>query len=300
MTIARPTTRDDSSRKPIYNEASTAGPEPPPANKRPLSNPVQVVPSRSLSELKTLNLGSTLRESEDVPMRDISDDNQFEQPRKRAAIGDGISAGSASPLPFRDSESPPPRRSKARPTSAPLSTSETDMRRPGGKFDETLQRPHVVKKTLWTPDQDSPLTRSSFDPSNIASVQTQKSRNQALQSKSRKSYQSPQQTSSGSRLPAQSPPNLTPAAIFGKASNQSSQSQPKDEVYDIVLQPETRPISQEQLVAEVKGSKSLPAIHCLHFRFSSVVFQSSFHSGGPTPLALRFAKVRPTLLFLYQ
>lgn len=200
-------------------------------------------------------------------MKDISD-GQIEQPRKRAAIGDGISAGSLSPLPSRGSESPPPRRSKARPTSAPYgSTSDAAMRRQGS-VDETSQRPHVGKKTLWTPDQETPLTRSSFDPSNIASIQTQKSRNQALQSRSRKPYQSPQQATSGSRQAGpQSPPTPTPAIIFGRPSNQSSQSQPKDEAYDIVLQPETRPISQEQLVAEVKGSKSIsrPLISVLHF-----------------------------------
>jgi hypothetical protein len=34
---------------------------------------------------------------------------------------------------------------------------------------------------------------------------------------------------------------------------QSSNLPPKEDSYDIILQPETRPISQEQLVAEVKG-----------------------------------------------
>jgi hypothetical protein len=50
-------------------------------------------------------------------MRDLSEDDQAagDQPRKRAAVGDGISAGSASPYRERDSSSsPPPRRSKAR------------------------------------------------------------------------------------------------------------------------------------------------------------------------------------------
>lgn len=45
--------------------------------------------------------------------------------RKGAALGDGISAGSAST--FRESsDSPPPRRSKARPTVAPWSNSDQD------------------------------------------------------------------------------------------------------------------------------------------------------------------------------
>jgi hypothetical protein len=259
--------KEEPTRKPTYNEACSAGPEPPPVQKRPFSNPIQVAPSRSLSELKTLKIGEAQQESEDVPMKDISEDNQGEQPRKRAAIGDGISAGSASPLPFRDSESPPPRRSKARPTSAPYGpASETEMRRPVN-FEDT-QRPHVGKKILWTPDQDTPLTRSSFDPSNIASIQNQKSRNQAMQPKSRKAtYQSPSQVMGASRYPnPQSHPNQPPSAIFDRTSNQNSQSQPKDEAFDIVLQPETRPISQEQLVAEVKGSKSFSE-HSVSFLF---------------------------------
>ena len=258
-----PTKDDSQPRKPAYTTASTSQPEPPPPTqtKRPLSNPT-VAPTRSLSELQGLHLGGTKQESEDVPMKDISDDNPGDQPRKRPAIGDGISAGSGSPLPFRDSESPPPRRSKARPTSAPYgSTSDVEVRRQDS-FEDT-QRPHVGKKTLWTPDQDSPLTRASFDPNNIASVHTQKSRNQAMQPKSRKTLQTPPQPIGGLRQPAQSAMNPTPSAIFGRAFTQTSQIQPKDETFDIVMQPETRPISQEQLVAEVKGSKCLGVIHLL-------------------------------------
>jgi hypothetical protein len=48
--------------------------------------------------------------------------------------------------------------------------------------------------------------------------------------------------------------DITPSAILSnKAAAQNSQALPKDETYDSILQPETRPISQEQLVAEVKG-----------------------------------------------
>jgi hypothetical protein len=57
----RPIT-DEPSPKPVYNEANAPGPEPLPTQKRPLSDLVQVAPARSLSELKTLKLGSTQRE----------------------------------------------------------------------------------------------------------------------------------------------------------------------------------------------------------------------------------------------
>ena len=178
-------------------------------------------------------------------MKDVSD--TIDGPRKRAAIGDGISAGSASP--FRDSESPPPRRSKARPTSAPYgSNSEFEGRQPN-TVDE--------KKQLWSPDHHSPIPRTSFDPKNVASIQTQKARNQVIPPKARKPFQAIPQPGVGSSRQSnpQGSPNPTPQ-IFGRQPTQPPQPQPKDELFDIVMQPETRPISQEQLVAEVKGSKS--------------------------------------------
>jgi len=225
--------RDDCQRKPESEQQS----------KRPLSSPV--APARSLSGLQTLNLGGgTNKELDDVAMQDISDENQS---RKRPAIGDGISAGSASP--YRD-ESPPPRRSKARPTSAPYaSASDTDLRR-SGDMGDNLPRPPVTKKSLWSPEQDSPLTKSSFDPSNI---QPQNRRNQGPLSKPRKVFQTPPHAVSSWQPSSQKPPNQAASAIVSRSSNPSSQTQPKEELYDIVMQPETRPISQEQLVAEVKG-----------------------------------------------
>jgi hypothetical protein len=245
-------TKDDwQPRKPTFNEAINAQqPEPPPAHmKRPLSSPA---PTQSISGLRELNIG-TPGGSEDIGMRDVSDDShEIDQPRKRAAVGDGISAGSASPA-REASASPLPRRSKARPTSAPGPGGlETESRQPS-MLD--AQRPHVEKKQLWDPDQDTPLPRGSLDPSNIASIQAQKSRSQALQHKSRKPQFQPSPQTMNSRQPlTQHVQNTTPSAIFGKASStQDSQTTPKDESFDIMLQPETRPISQEQLVAEVKG-----------------------------------------------
>jgi hypothetical protein len=46
--------------------------------------------------------------------------------------------------------------------------------------------------------------------------------------------------------------NKIPKASFGSQAAPTVQN-PDDESYDVILQPETRPISQEQLVAEVKG-----------------------------------------------
>ncbi|KAG0648643.1 esl2 [Hyphodiscus hymeniophilus] len=239
------TRKEDSYRRPVYNEVATAGPAPPPplARKRTLSNPIKVAPSRSrsrsLSHQKTLNLQGTLSDTHDVPMRDGMDDSTdgMEQPRKRAAIGDGILDGSASPIPFRDSPSPPPRRSKARPTSAPNSSSS----------ETAMQRRLVFKKTLWSPDQESISTW--HDAYNIASIQARKSRLQAFQAKTRM----PSERASHRLYSHESSQGPNPANIVDRSIIQADLTSQKEESYDIVMQPETRTISQEQLVAEVKG-----------------------------------------------
>jgi len=105
-------------------------------------------------------------------MKDDSDDEQgaHDQPRKRAAIGDGISAGSGSP--YRESSpSPPPRRSKARPTSGTYELPLDIDSRLQEWFDS--QRPFIREiRQVWTPDDNAPLTRASFaDPLNITSIQ---------------------------------------------------------------------------------------------------------------------------------
>ena len=241
MEVIRPT--KDPRKPSFYQSPSSMQPEPPPIQaKRPLSTPVP--PPRSLSELQELHLSTTPHDNDDVSMGDAP---TAEGPRKRAAIGDGISAGSVSPsIPaVRDkSESPPPRRSKARPTSA----SDSDNRR---QHSSPL-RPHVSSRKLFNPDQDSPITKPPFNPSNVPSLHT-KSRGQAPQSKSRSYPPRGQATNSRQSSTALTP---QPSAIYGSkaALAQNYPTQSKDEQqYDIIRQPETRPISQEQLVAEVKG-----------------------------------------------
>ncbi|ESZ90810.1 hypothetical protein SBOR_8815 [Sclerotinia borealis F-4128] len=209
-------------------------------SKQPLNAPQ---PSRSLSGLQALSL----RPNEDITMED--EEITTDQPRKRAAVGDGISAGSASP--FREaSDSPPPRRSLARPTSGPTSTSDTETRR------------QATKGQLWTPDQDSPFTRSSFDPSNITSIQTSKSRAQGFKPANRR----PTKTSPPQTTPRSAPqtiqqhhhhhhhaPANAPSAILSNRTTSETESRSQNVPYSIILQLEARPISQEELVAEVKG-----------------------------------------------
>ncbi|KAM3064714.1 hypothetical protein ACMFMG_010634 [Clarireedia jacksonii] len=138
--------------------------QPPSLAKWPLNHPQ---PTRSLSGLQQLNLEP---KNEDTTIDDSSEDITVDQPRKRAAVGDRISAGSAS---REASSSPPPQQSRAQ---APQPPMNVDSRR------------------------QSPL----------------------------------------------------PVALHTRnTSNHESKSQ--GEEYTIILQSETRPISQKQLVAEVKG-----------------------------------------------
>jgi hypothetical protein len=175
-------------------------------------------------------------------MQDISEDSQAgeeNRPPKRAATGDGISAGSHSPL--RDSSpSSSPRRPRARPSSGQFDSSDTDNL-PRNMLD-TPNRPPTGKRQLWQEGQAGPTKASFNDPSNFASIAVQKARAQQQYPKARKTFQPPQPSfqSPKSQISPHIPPPLTQT------------NQPLDS-YEIVLQPETRPISQEQLVAEVKG-----------------------------------------------
>ncbi|TGO81126.1 hypothetical protein BPOR_1336g00020 [Botrytis porri] len=198
--VKRPSKDESFSRKHTQIDGAAEAERPVSLSKRPLNTPQ---PTRSLSGLQAMNLGEKNEES-------------------RAAVSDGISADSSS---REASGSPPPRRSKAQPLQSPM---DTDSRRQT----TTSRRP---KGKLWTPDQDSLFTRSSFDPSNIASIQANKTRAQAMKP--------------GAHRSIKSSPQLMPRS----APHLNHESKPQGEDYTIILQPETRPISQVQLVAEVKG-----------------------------------------------
>lgn len=223
--------KDDSSpRKTNYNNSNLAQPGPPPGYRyRPLT--YAALTPKFLSGIGTLSIG-TPQGSQDVDMLYFNDIPYSEKPRKRAAIRDGISAGSASP--FRNFSTPPPlRRSRARPTSRGSS---------GGTEEGMLDpRPRPSNKQLSSEDTTPVSKTSSVDPSDVASIQSQRSRAQVLQPRPRKSF-SPTTKISRTQGPT----------ILDRHS--SFQSLPtRDDSYDIIMQPETRPIFQEQLVAEVKG-----------------------------------------------
>jgi len=113
----------------------------------------------------------------------------------------------------------PPKRSKARAAATPA---VQDSR---AEFD----RGAYQKGRLWNPDDDTAALRPRpYDKANVASYQRQR----------HPSGSGPKGPRQGQAPPARAPPPPQPT---------------DDGPTEIIKQPETRPISQEQLVAEVKG-----------------------------------------------
>ncbi|RFU30696.1 hypothetical protein B7463_g5670, partial [Scytalidium lignicola] len=163
---------------------------------------------------------------------DISLRSELDQPWKKLAINNRGSAGSAAP--FRIS-STSPRRSKGRPMSVPYGKTLDDFRPDAFDYSSPLYR------RLWSLDDDS-----SFDRPNVASIQDQKSRVQTklakpLKSRTRVISSKPQKTQNTSDITfSQQTATLGPPRHPERAS------------YDMISQPGTRPISQDELVTEVK------------------------------------------------
>ena len=96
-----------------------------------------------------------------------------------------------------------------------------------------------------------PYVRTWFNPTNIAALQVRRE----IQSRSRESLNPSPQVESSRQRPEHHAQNTgTTSTCSSKAiPAQASQGISEDESYNILPQPETRPISQEQLNAEVKG-----------------------------------------------
>jgi hypothetical protein len=134
--------------------------------------------------------------------------------------------------------------------SSPKSQS-TSLGRSRDLDESEIVRPPASGKRLFEPDSDSPFVAKTTFPSN--SDQGPRSRVQQRQHrKNQKSSQSGGGQPFSQRPISSGEPGVISASVLGNlpASQQEAPSQgpPK-----IVRQPETRPISQEQLVAEVKG-----------------------------------------------
>ncbi|CZS92380.1 uncharacterized protein RAG0_02797 [Rhynchosporium agropyri] len=199
-----------------YNDANAAQPEPPPSQgKRPLSSPVPA--PGSLSVLESLQTDSP-QSTHDTIMQDYNHEARARNMSTSRKI---------SPLPQRSKE-------------------HEILEASGSEKGISSTRPRPESKQLWMENESHMAKTSCMNPSNIASIQAQKSRAQELQTHSKKSFPATAQILLQVQCPQTGP------TILGRNTSTISQLARADS-FDIISQLETRPISQEQLVAEVKG-----------------------------------------------
>ncbi|KAK0737508.1 hypothetical protein B0T21DRAFT_383465 [Apiosordaria backusii] len=127
--------------------------------------------------------------------------------------------------PIEDSGTPPERPSRRSTPSSKREPSRSRSPSPPKKSKaraESDRRP-PVKGTLWTPDADTTASQRPYDKANVASRI--------------------------SSTPTSKQPHRRPPASTSRSSTHVEENDPTE----LIKQPETRPISQDQLVAEVKG-----------------------------------------------
>jgi len=242
---SKPNVRNDQSRRSAENSQSLG------RSKRPFSTPSPITPSGEMSKL-TLESGLGDSRQETSLGEAINFTPTADQPRKRPAFDDNGSPSSS--MRARDSESPPPRRSKARPASS-QSQSESfrlhgSQRLSGQSFAEMpVSRPSTAGKRLWQPETDTPPR----NPIKTTPTTPPKQRISTNQQRDRRSYNVVASQNTTSRPLSSHQPGTIPAAILSKGHTPSNSFSQDEGHLGIILQPETRPISQEQLVAEVKG-----------------------------------------------
>jgi hypothetical protein len=168
-------------------------------------------------------------------------------PRKRAAI-EGLAVRSPTSS-MRATGSQSPKSSQWRPNSAPQVSrsdamrSHLRVRRDHLEGDSPHARPSTEGKKLWDPEVDSPAARSVVVGGNPRGRGQDISRAQRL-------LQTPASSS------ARAPVNQAPISILGSKPNITTAPSPRDQPASSAKEerrPEARPISQEQLIAEVKG-----------------------------------------------
>lgn len=165
---------------------------------------------------------------------DLSQNDSWnERASKRAAKGEGISSGSVSPRQKAEASSPHLVKAYRNPENARLDPPV--RRRLGGNT-----------KSIWVEGDIAP-TKSAVDHSNIASVAIARKRNQFLHNTARSSSQlvlqksCPQVMASTAVGAADRPSEATVSSKMGKRK------------FNIILQPDINPVSQEQLISQVKG-----------------------------------------------
>ncbi|KAL2067550.1 hypothetical protein VTL71DRAFT_1975 [Oculimacula yallundae] len=182
-------------------------------DKRPL------VPPWAFPELGHLNIGD--------PRGELEEYNLLNYPRMRSALGGCKYTDTV--LPKRTSESEPRRFPKAR--------LKSTLQGLDSKITHAGQESQLPRKQLWTPDPDKVPSCSAFKTPGILLMQA------------------PRSTVQPSR-PRFSAPAVSHCEGIAATSTTWPRSQSmgtKNNDNHIAKQPETRPVSQEQLVAEVKG-----------------------------------------------
>ncbi|KAK0613123.1 hypothetical protein B0T17DRAFT_399017 [Bombardia bombarda] len=194
----------------------------------------KVAPAGESTKSSAAPLPSNRRKvAADPDSRQVSQGQQPQDPSAAAAV-QKTPASSLKREGSRSRSHSPPRRSKAKPVSTP-SKDETRA-----DFD----RGPLQKGRLWNPDDDSTRPRPhSYDQSNVATnhrLRVSSATHTKLPRQAQQARQAQQTQQVQQAQPAQATANRAPTFAV-------------DDTARLIKQPETRPISQEQLVAEVKG-----------------------------------------------
>lgn len=219
-------------------------------SKRPFS-PTQMTQGSEISGLKDLNIEA----EKDSQREDVAEDNLLEPQPKRPAIGEGESPSSSSRA--RGSQSPPKGSNAARPNSSPCSKKtdsfdyNRDSKAMAGVAQQQSIRPAPTGRRIWNPDTDA-LPKQSVE---SLSNRNPKANPKNLTRRDRRPHQFFTEHSMSQRPSSAQAAFQPPVSILGSKSYSNSANREGDnnDDVDIILQPQTRPISQEQLVAEVKG-----------------------------------------------
>jgi len=236
--------RDDSANKPheVLAPIESESHKPPRRNLESSRSPPSSPAPLTATGLQNLRAEFKKEESSDIKHSDTLASRSI----KKRAIGHGRSPSSSVRTTYSNDSS---RRVLAKGVSPKRISSPpqqfTSLPKTQDPDETEIVRPPTSGKRLFEPDSDSPYAA----PTVLASNTGQRPRSSHQQPQHRRNQS---QVSATQRPPSGAEPGLFSASILAN-SPATKQETPPLEPPKIVRQPETRPISQEQLVAEVKG-----------------------------------------------
>ena len=239
--------RDDRASKP-REDLTPIGTEVSKPAKNTSDNDFRLSNQAPLTATRLEDLGTQLKKDDNSVLK--HSDAWASSSVKKRAIGHGHSPSSS----IRTTYSNDSKRLLSKGASSKhISSSKPQVTPPikARDLDESdIARPPTTGKRLFEPDSDSPFTAQPP----LASNASQRPKSVAQNPQHRRNQKSGQyagQVSSQRPLSGAEPGLFSASVLVGNAANE--QETPPLEPPKIVRQPETRPISQEQLVAEVKG-----------------------------------------------